>query len=121
MSDALATFFDAWGTADTGDRAAKIAAATTADVIYSDPRSGGRLTGQDAVAEYVGMFSANAPGWTATVVSSDDVNGYTRAIIAFGGMGPDGTEMVQHGTYFSDVVDGKLAMIAGFVGVSEVQ
>lgn len=117
MSDATHTFFEAWGTADAEARSALIAQATSADVSYSDPRSGGRLTGQDAVAEYVGMFSANAPGWTASVVSADNVNGYIRAIVAFGGMGPDGTEMTQHGTYFCDQDDaGRLIMIAGFVG-----
>ena len=116
MADSLTTFFDAWGTADAAARKDMIADATTADVTYSDPRSGSRLSGQDAVADYVGMFSANAPGWTAKVVSSDEINGYSRSIIAFGGMGPDGTEMTQHGTYFCETVDGKLSMIAGFVG-----
>lgn len=116
MSDALTTFFDAWSITDASERSAKIAATCVDDVTYSDPRSGGRLTGQAAVSDYVGMFSANAPGWTATVVSSDDVNGYARTIVAFGGQGPDGSTMVQHGTYFSDTDDGKLKMIAGFVG-----
>ena len=121
MSDALNTFFEAWGTADAEARAALIEQACTADVTYSDPRSGARLAGVGAVAEYVGMFSANAPGWTAKVVSSDDVNGYLRGIVAFGGMGPDGSEMVQHGTYFCDTTDGKLSMIAGFVGLGSIE
>lgn len=118
MSDALTTFFDAWGEADATKRADMIANATTPDATYSDPRSGARLTGHDAIAEYVGMFSANAPGWTAIVKSVDTVNGYIRSAVAFGGMGPDGTEMTQHGTYFSEVNDdGKLTMIAGFIGL----
>lgn len=122
MSDALNTFFDAWGTADADTRASKVADATTPDITYSDPRSGRRLEGQSAVADYVGMFSANAPGWTATVVSSDDVNGYARTIVAFGGLGPDGTRMTQHGTYFSESdAAGKLMMIAGFVGTGAVE
>jgi len=121
MSDATHTFFEAWGTADADARATLIANATRPDVTYSDPRSGDRLSGQDAVADYVGMFSANAPGWTASVVSQDEVNGYIRAIVAFGGKGPDGSDMVQHGTYFCDVIDGKLAMIAGFVGTGSIE
>lgn len=117
MSDALTTFFDAWSITDAAARSAKVVTVCTPDITYSDPRSGGRLAGQDAVAEYVGMFSANAPGWTAKVISSDVVNGYARTIVAFGGMGPDGSEMMQHGTYFSDSdATGKLVMIAGFVG-----
>ena len=116
MSDALTNFFEAWSITDASERSAKIATSCAPDVTYSDPRSDGRLTGHDAVSDYVGMFSANAPGWTATIVSSDDVNGYARTIVAFGGKGPDGTEMVQHGTYFSESTDGKLSLIAGFVG-----
>ena len=118
MSDALTTFFDAWSEADATKRASMIARSTTPDVTYSDPRSGTRLSGTDAVAEYVGMFSANAPGWTARVITTDSINGYARSAVAFGGMGPDGKEMTQHGTYFSEVDDaGKLVMIAGFVGL----
>ncbi|MEN8841549.1 MAG: nuclear transport factor 2 family protein [Octadecabacter sp.] len=113
----MTTFFDAWSETDATKRAAMVAKSTTPDATYSDPRSGTRLAGQDAIAEYVGMFSANAPGWTASVVSTDEVNGYAHTVIAFGGMGPDGSEMTQHGTYFSEADDtGKLSMIAGFVG-----
>ena len=121
MSDALATFFEAWGEADAKARRALIEKSCTPDFSYSDPRSGARLGGLDAVAEYVGQFSANAPGWSATVVNADVVNGYARAIVAFGGKGPDGSEMVQHGTYFCDEDDGKLAMIAGFVGLGAAE
>ncbi len=117
MSDALTTFFNAWSEQDARKRADMVSSATAPDATYSDPRSGERLSGHDAISDYVGMFSANAPGWTAKVVSTDEVNGYARTVVAFGGMGPDGTEMTQHGTYFSEADDtGKLSMIAGFVG-----
>jgi len=87
MSDALTTFFDAWSETDATKRSAMIAASTTPQMTYSDPRSGARLVGHDDISEYVGM-------------------------------GPDGTEMTQHGTYFSEADDaGKLLMIAGFVGL----
>ena len=118
MSDALTTFFDAWSETDATKRAEMIAKSTTPNATYSDPRSGARLAGHDAIAEYVGMFSANAPGWTAQVITTDTVNDYARTAVAFGGMGPDGSEMTQHGTYFSEAEDdGKLTMIAGFVGL----
>ncbi|SLN26077.1 nuclear transport factor 2 family protein [Pseudooctadecabacter jejudonensis] len=117
MDDALATFFASWGEADADARKAMIAKAIADGFTYSDPRSGGRLSGLDAVADYVGMFSANAPGWTASVDTADTVNDYTRATVAFGGKGPDGSDMIQHGTYFADTnADGKLVMLAGFVG-----
>ncbi|MEL6958132.1 MAG: nuclear transport factor 2 family protein [Pseudomonadota bacterium] len=122
MSDALNTFFDAWGEADADKRASMIADSVAEGGLYSDPRSGARLDTHGAIAEYVGMFSANAPGWTAKVVKSDNVNGYVRAIVAFGGKGPDGNEMVQHGTYFADAgADGKLTLIAGFVGLGSIE
>lgn len=119
MSDvsALDTFFSAWSETDAAARTALIASAMADGATYSDPRSGSRLDGLDAISTYVGMFSENAPGWTAKVTQSDVVNGYVRAIVAFGGMGPDGSEMVQHGTYFADLDDsGKALSIAGFVG-----
>ena len=122
MSDALTIFFNAWSETDAAARSALIASSTTPEITYSDPRSGSRLAGQDAVSDYVGMFSTNAPGWTAQVIVSDKVNQYTRTLVAFGGMGPDGSEMTQHGTYFSDSDDsGKLTMIAGFVGTGAAE
>lgn len=117
MTNALTDFFAAWGEPDAAARTALITGAVSDDFTYSDPRSGARLSGLSAVAEYVGMFSANAPGWAATVDTVDEVNGYLRAKIAFGGKGPDGSDMVQHGTYFGETDDaGKLTMLAGFVG-----
>ncbi|SMX39115.1 nuclear transport factor 2 family protein [Octadecabacter ascidiaceicola] len=118
MSDALSTFFDAWSETDATKRAAMIAASTTPAAIYSDPRTGARLTGHNDISDYVGMFVANAAGWTARVMTTDTVNGYARSAVDFSGMGPDGNEMTQHGTYFSEAdEDGKLTMIAGFVGL----
>lgn len=117
MSDAITTFFDAWSETDPKARRALIDDSFAPGGIYSDPRSGARLDDNGAISDYVGMFSANAPGWTASVEKSDDVNGYHRVIVAFGGKGPDGTEMVQHGTYFATLDDGgKLTLLAGFVG-----
>lgn len=117
MSDALATFFASWSETDADARQAMIAKALIADCTYSDPRSGGRLSGVDAISDYVGQFSANAPGWAASVDKADEVNDYIRATVAFGGKGPDGSDLVQHGTYFADTNDdGRLTMLAGFVG-----
>ncbi len=117
MSDALGTFFAAWAETDADKRMGMIAEACAEGCIYSDPRSGTRLNSNEAIADYVGMFSANAPGWTARVETSDEVNSYLRAKVAFGGKGPDGSDMVQHGTYFAEAgADGKLTLIAGFVG-----
>lgn len=115
--DALNTFFVAWSETDADYRMAAIVASMADGGTYSDPRSNARLSGHDAISHYVGQFSANAPGWAATVEKADEVNGYIRAIAAFGGMGPDGAEMVQHGTYFAEVdPNGKLTCLAGFVG-----
>ncbi|MGX9356867.1 nuclear transport factor 2 family protein [Roseobacteraceae bacterium S113] len=116
MSDALTTFFDAWGMADAASRVAAISTAYAESGTYADPRSSGALNGTAAIADYVAMFSANAPGWTAKVVKSDEIAGMARATVAFGGMGPDGKEMVQHGQYFARIEGGKIAEMTGFVG-----
>ena len=113
---AFTTFFDAWGEADADTRATMLASVTTDTTVYSDPRSGGDLTGSEAIGAYVGMFSANAPGWTATVENESEVNGYHRLRVAFGGMGPDGNQMVQHGTYFGTLSGDTITLLAGFVG-----
>lgn len=115
MKSVIETFFEAWAVADASARAEMIAGTLAPDATYSDPRSGGRLTG-DAIAEYVSAFSANAPGWTANVEHVSDVNGYFRVRVAFGGQGPVGAMMIQHGTYFVDAGDNGLKTIAGFVG-----
>ena len=113
----LSQFFDAWSQTDAAARHAAIDGAMADRFAYSDPRSGGRLTALDALADYVGQFSANAPGWTAQVEASDTQNGFVRALIRFGGKGPDGSDMAQHGTYFADLdADGKITSLAGFVG-----
>ncbi|MEM9580578.1 MAG: nuclear transport factor 2 family protein [Pseudomonadota bacterium] len=116
MSTAIETFFDAWGLSDDAARRSSIEASFAGDGTYADPRSQGVLSGADAIAEYVNMFSANAPGWTAKVVKSDEIAGSVRATVAFGGTGPDGNEMVQHGQYFIDMNGGKIARMVGFVG-----
>ena len=121
MSDALTTFFNAWSETDADARRTMIESVCLDNVTYTDPRSEGRLTGLDAVSDYVGVFSANAPGWTASLVSTDAVGDTSRSIVAFGGMGPDGSQMVQHGTYFSVMAHGKLVMIAGFVGLGSIE
>lgn len=113
---ALDLFFSAWSETDAATRKALISQAITDDATYSDPRSGARLTGLAAISDYVGMFSASAPGWTATVVASDVINDYARATVSFSGTGPDGTQVVQTGTYFADLSGDKIKALAGFVG-----
>jgi hypothetical protein len=116
VTNPIEIFFDAWGMADDTARADAIASVYAEAGTYADPRSDGVLTGPTAIATYVNMFSANAPGWTAKLVKSDESAGLTRATIAFGGIGPDGTEMVQHGQYFAETDGGKITRMTGFVG-----
>ncbi len=119
---ALETFFEAWGMGDDGPRSEAIDAAMAGAFVYSDPRSGERITDKAALIAYVGQFSANAPGWTATVVKTEEANGFARAIVAFGGKGPDGSEMVQHGTYFAETDgEGRITTLAGFVGLGTLE
>ena len=116
MSDAISTFFEAWSITDADAQMAKISESCSSNVQYADPRSQGNLSGIDALCEYVGMFSANAPGWTASVIKTDTTADMSRATVAFGGMGPDGKEMVQHGQYFVELNSDKISRMVGFVG-----
>lgn len=119
MQKSVETFFSAWGMSDADARQAAIAKAMTSNASYADPRSPDILNGIDAIAEYVAMFSANAPGWEATVVKTSETAGMMRATVAFGGMGPDGKKMVQNGQYFAEFSDGKISRMVGFVGMGE--
>ena len=116
MTTRLETFFDAWGMADDAARSKAIITVYSADGTYADPRSPSTLVGPEAITEYVAMFSANAPGWTAKVVKTDETAGLLRATVAFGGQGPDGEQMVQHGQYFAEIADDKIIRMVGFVG-----
>ena len=116
MPDSITTFFDSWALSDASERLAKIASSTTNGVKYDDPQTPNALTGVDALSEYVGMFSANAPGWSAKVVKNNVTNGVTLATVAFGGPGPDGTEKIQYGQYFVETEGDLISRIVGFVG-----
>ena len=116
MSDAITGFFGAWGETGAEPRAAAIKAAMADDFVYIDPRVPGPITSLDALADYVGQFSANAPGWSARAVKTDVLHGHARVLVAFGGKGPDGSEMVQHGTYFAEMAGDRIARLVGFVG-----
>lgn len=121
MSGSVSTFFEAWQIEDAVARREKISTAVSADIKYDDPRTPETITGIEALSEYVGMFSANAPGWSAKVVKSDTIGGITRSTVTFSGRGPDGTEQVQLGQYFSETEGGVVSRLVGFVGTGEQQ
>ncbi len=116
MADAVSTFFDAWQLDSSDARLEKLNASLAPTIRYDDPRTTETVVGIEALNEYVGMFSANAPGWTAKVISTDETAGTLRATVAFGGMGPDGGEMVQHGQYFVEMDGDTIVRMVGFVG-----
>ena len=116
MSDPISTFFDAWQLDSAEARLEKISSSVTAGVSYDDPRTQQTVSGIDALNEYVGMFSANAPGWSAKVIGTDTTGGMTRATVSFGGKGPDGNEMVQLGQYFVETDGDLISRMVGFVG-----
>lgn len=113
MSDAIATFFDAWGMSDADARQSAVSASFGDAATYMDPRTEAALTGPLALAEYVGMFSAQAPGAVAEVTNTDARDGVTRATITFkmpNGMEQMGQYFVEHGP------DGLISRMVGFVG-----
>ena len=119
MSDPVATFFAAWQLEDSEARLAKISSAVTKTVKYDDPRTPETLSGIEALNNYVAMFSANAPGWSAKVIKSDTTAGATRATVAFGGTGPDGAEQTQLGQYFVEQEGELISRMVGFVGIGD--
>lgn len=116
MSDPIQTFFEAWQLEAADARQEKIARSVTANIQYDDPRTTESIKGIDALCDYVGMFSANAPGWSAKVIGSDVTAGMTRATVAFGGAGPDGKKMEQLGQYFVETDGNLITRMVGFVG-----
>lgn len=119
MTDSVATFFDAWEIAEFESRLNQLACALAENIEYSDPRTPEPLSGIAAVNDYVGMFSANAPGWSAKVMKNYTVDGITRVTVAFGGMGPDGKEQIQLGQYFIEKDGHLITRMVGFVGTGE--
>ena len=53
----------------------------------------------------------------AEALQIDERFDHARAIVAFGGKGPDGQDMVQHGTYFATMDAGRIKLLVGFVGL----
>ena len=116
MSDPIATLFSAWEIESGEERLQKITSAVGEHIQYDDPRTTETIQGISALNEYVGAFSANAPGWSATVVASDTIAGMTRVTVAFGGAGPDGSQVTQLGQYFVESDGDLICRMVGFVG-----
>lgn len=119
MSDCIATFFDAWQIEEADTRLAQLNSSVTETIQYDDPRTPETVNGIAALNNYVGMFNANAPGWSAKVIKTDTVAGLTRVTVAFGGMGPDGAKKVQLGQYFVEKDGDLVSRMVGFVGTGE--
>ena len=117
MTDQLDTFFGAWQLESREEQLERITNTVAPSFVYVDPRTPKPITSISALSEYVGMFSANAPGWSAKVVASDTIAGITRATGAFSGKGPDGTEQTQLGQYFVESDGDLISRMVGFVGI----
>ncbi len=117
MTDPIDTFFGAWQLESREERLEQITNSVAPGIVYVDPRTPKPITSIGALGDYVGMFSANAPGWSAKVVASDTIAGTTRATVAFSGKGPDGTEQTQLGQYFIESNGGLISRMVGFVGI----
>lgn len=117
MTDQLDTFFGAWQLESREEQFERITATFAPSFVYVDPRTPKPITSISALSEYVGMFSENAPGWSAKVVASGTIAGVTRATVAFSGKGPDGTEQTQLGQYFVESDGDLISRMVGFVGI----
>lgn len=116
MPDPISTFFAAWQVDDAEARREILSQAVDTKIAYTDPRTPETIIGIDTLNDYVGMFSANAPGWCAKVIANDKTGSMMRSTVAFSGPGPDGTEQVQYGQYFVEMDADLVARMVGFVG-----
>ncbi len=117
MTDPIDTFFGAWQLESEDERLETITSAVASSIVYVDPKTQKPITGINALSDYVGMFSTNAPGWSAKVVVSDKTAGMTRATVVFSGTGPDGKEQAQLGQYFVELDGDLICRMVGFVGI----
>lgn len=119
MTDCITIFFEAWQIQEAEVRLTKLNSSVTESIQYDDPRTPETVNGIAALNNYLGMFSANAPGWSAKVIKTDTVAGVTRATVSFGGVGPDGSEQIQLGQYFVEKDGDLVSRMVGFVGTGE--
>jgi len=119
MPDSISDFFDAWAIRDSKRRMEQIQGSVSENVQYDDPRTTETVNGITALSHYVGLFSENAPGWSAKVIKSDMIAGVSRVTVAFSGIGPDGSEQVQFGQYFVEKDGEFITRMVGFVGTGK--
>lgn len=119
MTDPISTFFEAWQLEDDAARLTKVTTAVAASIHYVDPRTPNAITSIEALNEYLGMFSANAPDWGAKIVASSETHGIARVTVAFSGPGPDGETKTQLGQYFVEKDGDLICRMVGFVGIGE--
>lgn len=116
MSDAINSFFAAWGMDDAAARADAVSGAAAPDFAYTDPNTPQTITSVDGFLDYIAMFTTNLPGATAEVVDTSAHNGFARATVDFM---RDGVPLVR-GQYFADLdSDGRITRIVGFTGTGE--
>jgi hypothetical protein len=117
MSDTIKTFFDAWSVQDAEARTKMCAGAIAASFSYADPR-GFETSDLNDLSVSIGEFAKM--GWKADVVDLDNTGKWHRATVSFNGLGPDGTQAEQMGTYFVGLdAQGKIELIIGFKGGSK--
>jgi hypothetical protein len=119
MPDCITNFFDAWQIEEAETRRAKLNSSVIETIQYDDPRTPETINGIASLNNYVGLFSANAPGWSAKVIKTDTVAGVIRVGVAFCGMGPDGSEQVQLGQYFVEKDGDLISRMVGFAGMGD--
>ncbi|SHI79040.1 nuclear transport factor 2 family protein [Wenxinia saemankumensis] len=113
MADTIETFFAAWGETDPDARLEAIAGTLATGFVYCDPRTGGRITTEDELLDYIAAYTEQAPGWWAKVERVDTHHGYHRVLVGFG----EGDETRMRGTYFAELDElGRIELLAGFRG-----
>ncbi|MBD3678654.1 MAG: nuclear transport factor 2 family protein [Rhodobacteraceae bacterium] len=116
MSEAIETFFAAWGETDPEAQERLIDGAASGTFYYADPNTPQPLHSLSEFLDYVTAFSANMPGAGARVATVSQHHDHARATVEFT---RDGAVMMR-GQYFADLdAAGKIERMVGFAGMGD--
>ena len=113
INDTIATYFDAWNTANAGRRAELCRAVLAEDGRYVDPL--GDATGPEGFAAFVEGVRAQHPGLTLRRSSGIDLH-HDCARFAWEAVAEDGTVAVAGIDVVLLARDGRLQAVTGFMG-----
>lgn len=116
MSDALESFFAAWGKADTPSREAVFDTALAHPFRFADPGTPHPIEDIGQLADYVAADAGRVPATTAIIIACDRIADCARVLVEF----RDDNRPFRRSQYFAALDDtGRIVQITGFNGTGE--